>query len=149
VELADLRRQDGASMNEEQSDQQDDLRQDQRDGQLLTAMVQQPHGGAIQKGGNRRPKEPTAADVRALCRKRFYRLVPAANRKARKAEKDADQLRAMELLARYGMGDTVSLSDLRLALSATMDVLDEVLPTDLAVAVKQRLGPIWLRVWAA
>lgn len=98
-----------------------------------TALVRQEHGGELHRG-NARPLQPTPNDVRNLCRKRVYQLIPTLNRialnkedkrkkAARGPEKTADQLRAIEVLMRGAADDTISATDVRRALRGFSDAI--------------------------
>jgi hypothetical protein len=123
-----------------------------------TGLVQQAHGGAINRG-NMRPADPTPSEVRQLARKRFYQVIPQLNRIARNRNRKtkngqpkrsfrvADQIRAAALLAQQGMSESVNLSDVREALRGTRQAIIDTCPPELASVLIERIAPYWLRVW--
>jgi hypothetical protein len=94
-------------------------------GEVRTSVLMtRENGGALQSGGAVRPRNPTPNDVKDLCRKRVYQLIPELNRIGKNKpskrkdgpNKVADQLRAIEILMRGATDDAISASDLRRAL---------------------------------
>jgi hypothetical protein len=58
----------------------------------------------------------------------------------------ADRIRALDVLARYGLSGpqgTIDISDVRERLTATLEVVRELLPPEQARAVVDRMRPIW------
>lgn len=87
-------------------------------------LVRQPHGGALKRGGTHpRPGRPPGA-IRAECRADFEKarpeLLKLALSKAKKT-RDADRLRAIELLGRFGLDETINRSDVAAALQGTLE----------------------------
>lgn len=117
-------------MSDEQANGPNDSTDDALTGDVHDApretLVPQKHGGALAGPGNYRPKNPTPSDVRELWRKRLYQIIPEVNRIARNKptkrkpkpgpNKVSDQLRAIEIMMRGAIDDTISVSDFRRAM---------------------------------
>jgi hypothetical protein len=113
--------------------------------------VHQSHGGAIRRGNQRRLKDPTPADVRARSRKAYYSTIPKLARIARnqvtrgkRKYKVSDQLRAADILGRYGNDDRISATDLREALHGMTDDIRGFLPPEQADALLGLIAPRFL-----
>lgn len=113
-------------------------------------LVRQAHGGALKRGGTHpRPGRP-ASHVRADCRADFdkvrARLVTIALSDAKKW-KGVDILKAIELLGRFGLDETVSRSDVAAALQGTLEDLRSFLSPLLAeeqiLALLSLIRPRW------
>lgn len=127
-------------------------------------LVPQPHGGSIYQGPPRRPVAGPgrpASELRRMSRKGFEERLPELERIARKGIRESDRLRAIDILARYGLGEakhydgelvrklaeavrsTFSQVDPRVhvALAAVRDVLgDHELTGSLETAIREALG---------
>lgn len=106
------------------------------------------HGGTLRRGGTNRggPGRPPSA-IRAACREKFDKLIPKLNSIARaKKSKDADKVRAIDVLGKYGMGQAVSIEDVKACLRQTTEEIREFLPADQAEVLLGRIRPIWLNL---
>ena len=98
--------------------------------------VPQVHGGALMRGGDPRPANPTPADVSAMARKRLYKVIPQLNRiamnkprreskskraKLKRPHSTANQLRAIAELRMIAYEDRVPMSALSEALMGMTD----------------------------
>lgn len=121
-------------------------------GKSRRAPVPQPHGGALVPAAGRGPapgapnagRPPSA--VRALLRESFAARVPLAEAIADDAALPAaERLRALDLLARYGLGTTreVSTEEVRARLSDTIAAVRQLLPESHAETLLTRLREIW------
>lgn len=116
------------------------------------APIPQPHGGALVPGAGRGPKpgapnagRPPAA-VRALLRESFAARLPLAEAIADDPKLfPADRLRALDMLARYGLGTTreVSVEDVKDRLTATIAAVREVVPAPHAEQLIALLREVW------
>lgn len=113
------------------------------------ALVPQPHGGALRHGslpGN--PPGPGAppSELRARLRGSLEQRVRVVEEIADRADaSDADRLRAIDLLARYGLGTTreLSVEHVRGKLAETLQAIRESLPQDQAEALIGKLRWVW------
>jgi hypothetical protein len=133
----------------------------------------QPHGGALLAGGlpgNRGGPGAPPSVVRERARTAFHQRIPvleqiadgqltvairqrcpgcgheptpAATEVIAREVRPADQVAAMRELGRVGMGERISVEDVRIRLTETVTTIREVLPPTLAEAVIDRLDPIW------
>jgi hypothetical protein len=115
-------------------------------------LIPQPHGGALRPGAGRGPKKGAAnagrppSAVRAVLRESFADRVPLLERIADDDTAPmAERLRALEVLARYGLGtaDGIDLHEVRERLRATVDAIRTTLPDDVAAPLLWRLRAIW------
>lgn len=116
------------------------------------APVPQPHGGALVPGAGRGPaagapnagRPPSA--VRALLRESFAVRVPLAEALADDPTLSAaDRLRALDLLARYGLGTTreLSVEDVKERLAATIAAVRALVPASHAESLLIKLREVW------
>lgn len=114
--------------------------------------IPQPHGGALVPGAGRGPQpgapnagRPPAA-VRALLRESFAARLPLAEAIADNHKlSPADRLRALDLLARYGLGTTreISVEDVKERLSATVAAVRALVPAPYAEPLLSKLRKVW------
>jgi hypothetical protein len=108
-----------------------------------TALVRQGHGGAIRTKGNPQNHNPTPNDVRSKSRKEFYTVIPRIARIAKNVAKKGkkpkhttiEQLRAADILGKYGNDDRISAADLREACRGMASDIRDFLPQDQADAL--------------
>ena len=111
-------------------------------------LIPQPHGGALRNGGTNRggPGRPPS-EIRAACRADFDalrgKLVAIA--RSRKA-KDVDKVRAINVLGKYGLAETLSAADVNHALEQTVAEIVEFMGRDGAGGLLARIAPIWLQI---
>jgi hypothetical protein len=115
-----------------------------------TALVKraQPHGGALNSGGtpgNRGSTGRPPSAIRAAARAGFDAMLPTLTKIARATKsKDADRIRAIDVLGKYGMDQAVSVADVRECLRQTTEEIREYLPPDQAETLLGRIRPIWM-----
>jgi hypothetical protein len=120
----------------------------------LPALVLQPHGGAIYRGGvpgNKGGRPPSV--LRDALRRDLASLLPmlrriASGRAPRKGDpvpSMADRLKAVEVMARYGIGAVVELSaeHVQDRLHRTLDAIVRALPAEQADPLIRELKAIW------
>lgn len=120
-------------------------------------MVRQSHGGMLKRGGNHGNKGGrTPSVIKARLRKDFYEVMPLLKEFARAKGKDADgkpidleikmadRIRAIDVLAKHGLDQAVTLTDVREALRQTREVIGEFLPREQADALWSSIIPFWL-----
>jgi hypothetical protein len=113
------------------------------------AMVRQSHGGALRNGGTNRggPGRPPSK-LRAICRKmagtRLQVLGEISSKKSN--AKNADKIRAIDVLLRYGMDRSIDIADVRDALHEMSELAYEMLPKEQADAFLAACGPIFKRL---
>jgi hypothetical protein len=135
------------------SDERNDA-SDEQPSTESTGMVRQRHGGKLHRGGNARPTEPTPNDVRVLCRKRYYQVIPALSRIARNQSmrpakgakpkrtfRVSDQIAAARTLAQYGMDQNISAADVREFLRGIDEDIRRFLPKEQADALLSMIAP--------
>lgn len=113
------------------------------------ATVPARNGGRLLAGGRpgNRGGGRTPSEIRRTCREKFDKLVPKLDRIARaKLSKDSDRVRAIEVLGKYGMGQAVSVEDVKACLRQTTEEIREFLPPDQAEVLLGRIRPIWLNL---
>lgn len=131
---------------------------DVRDGPMPVAA---PNGGALMRGGNVRPFNPTPADVSALARKRVYQLIPKLVRIGLNAPKRvtkgknkgklsgkppysvANQIKAIAELRLLAQDRMLSEAQVRDRLMQLVDKTYQVLPPELAKAYLKEIGPLF------
>lgn len=64
----------------------------------------------------------------------------------RKTSKNADRIRAIDVLGKYGMDATVRVADVKHALRETQRELYDFLPRDQADALLAKIRPHWLAI---
>ena len=116
----------------------------------LPALVPQPHGGALYSGGmpghtggSGRPRSALRARLRGSLEARVSVLEEIAD----SPDADpADRIRAVDVLARYGLGAAtdVTVDQVRERLGRTVALLRDRLPVELAGAIIQEMRGIWL-----
>ena len=138
---------------------------------LTPEMRPQPHGGALRVGGTNRggPGRPPN-EIRQALREAFANRLPVltgfadgavtiplrstcpkCGHEPDEAESvpvipDGDQrLKAMDLLAKYGLGTTkeISVDDVRGRLERTYEAMIEEMPTEMFERVSDRMRDIW------
>lgn len=116
------------------------------------APIPQPHGGALVPGAGCGPapgapnagRPPSA--VRSLLRESFAARIPLAEAIADDAgQSAADRLRALDLLARYGVGAArdITVEEVRDRLARTIATVRAAVPPELADPLLTRLREIW------
>lgn len=106
-------------------------------------------GGTLRRGnpGNKGGRGRAPSEIRAACREKFDKLLPKLDRIARaKTSKDSDKVRAIDVLGKYGMDQSVSLVDVKACLRQTTEEIREFLPPDQAEVLLGRIRPIWLNL---
>jgi hypothetical protein len=99
-------------------------------------------------GGKKGRSGRLPSDIRKALRKSFDRrrrsVLEAIADGRIEGTTPADRLRAMELMAKYGLSEPsgMPVADVRDKVAATLDVI-RTLPPDLAQRVVDRLRPIW------
>jgi hypothetical protein len=116
----------------------------------LPALVPQPHGGALycsgvpgHVGGSGRPPSALRERLRGSLEARVSVLEEIAD----SPEADpADRIRAVDVLARYGLGaaSDVTVDQVRERLGRTVALIRDRLPADLAGGIIQEMRGIWL-----
>jgi hypothetical protein len=113
-------------------------------------LVRQEHGGAIRRGSKKGntpgPGRPPSA-IRATARMMFDERLPvlsdiAGNRKA----KGSDRIRAIDVLGRIGLEQSISIADVRAALELTGAEIRGMLPPDQAEQLIARIRVHWMRL---
>lgn len=113
------------------------------------ALIPQPHGGALRPGGQPGNAGGTGrppSEVRATARMMFDERIPAlANIADREDTASADRIRALDLLAKVGLGGTtISIEEIRERLTAQMKAIHQHLGAD-APALIEKLREVWKR----
>lgn len=106
------------------------------------------NGGTLRRGGINRggPGRPPSA-IRAACREDFDNLRPLLGKIAkRKSSKNADRIRAIDVLGKYGMDATVRVADVKHALRETQRELYDFFPREQADAIMAKIRPHWLAI---
>jgi hypothetical protein len=110
----------------------------------------QPHGGALNRGGTPgnaggTGRPPSA--IRATAREEFDKLLPRIVRIARaKSTRDADRIRAVDMLGKYGMDQALSVADVRAALEQTVGEIRAMLPGEQADTLVARIRAHWMKL---
>ena len=114
------------------------------------ALVDQPHGGAIRRGalprtnagGTGRPPSAIRERLRGSFDQRIEVLEEIADDPM---QTPADRTRAIDLLAKYGLGTLkeVSTEDVRDKLRETISLIRAELPRDHAENLLERMRTIW------
>lgn len=112
------------------------------------AKVPQPHGGALNRGGtpgNRggpgRPPAKLRAQLRRIAATRIPVLASISHR--RSTAKDADKIRAIDVILKYGLDRNISVADLRHALRDMSELAYQMFDKEQADAFLQACGPIF------
>jgi hypothetical protein len=114
-------------------------------------LIPQSHGGALWSGGvpghdgrGGRPPSLLRARLRGSLDERVAVVEEIADDPEASA---ADRIRAVDLLARYGLGAdaTVSTEDVRERLKASVELITAMLPAGLSRDVVLRLREVWTR----
>lgn len=112
-----------------------------------TAMVPQPHGGALLAGGvpgNAGGPGVPPSVVRRRARESYYDRIPKLEKIADARTTPArDVIAAIRELGRVGMGGSVSPDDVRERMARTIDVIREELDEETAVRVLLRVRAVW------
>lgn len=112
------------------------------------SLVVPPHGrGAIkhgsQPGGPPGPGRPPSA-IRHIAREAFADRIPILTRIADKDEaKDADRIRAVETLGKFGLNKQIDVDDVNTRLRSTLDLLER----ELGAEHYRRLYPLLKEIW--
>lgn len=114
------------------------------------ALVPQPHGGAIRRGsqagntpGTGRP--PSEVSARALGS--FDQRIPVLEGIADNPEAaDADRIKAVDKLGKYGFGEGISRADVRAALSDTVDAIRRAVDPDTADELLTTIKAFWKKL---
>ena len=110
------------------------------------ALIPQPHGGALRNGGtNRGGTGRPPSEIRQRLRGSFADRIKILEEIADKAEANQDRIRALDILAKYGLGTTKELTveHVQDKLKATLAVISDSLPPDQAEAIIQKLEAVW------
>lgn len=116
----------------------------------VPAIAQRPgkNGGRLRSGnpGNAGGGRPPY-QIRRSCREDFdelrAKLVTIA--RSRKA-KDADRIRAIDVLGRYGLGEHIDRGDVQKAVEMTAKEIRRFLPEEMAEALLSIIAPTWREV---
>lgn len=114
------------------------------------AVVQQAHGGALQvgnpgnAGGSGRPSSALRERLRGSLERRVQVLEEIADDPE---ADDADRIRAIDVLAKYGLGTLreLSVEDVRDRLRQTINIIRGSLPPERVRAVLTELREVWIR----
>jgi hypothetical protein len=114
----------------------------------VATMMPARNGGALRKGsakGNTPGTGRPPSALRAIAREGFAETLPIVKRiaKSRKA-KDADRIRAADVLGKYGMSTPVTIDDVRERIRQQNDEIREYLSAEQAETLISRLRAIWL-----
>lgn len=116
-------------------------------GKLKPAPVRESNGGLLRIGnpGNVGGPGRPPSDIRAQLRGSFVERIDQLERIADGGQGVYPQLRALDVMAKYGLGTTseVTLDDVRGRLARTLDTIRAVLPAAQAERVISALKPIW------
>lgn len=113
----------------------------------LPPLVPQPHGGAIRRGGtpgNRGGGVPSV--LRARLRGSLKKRVRIAEQIADDPESlPVDRLRALDFLARYGLGllQELSVEQVRERVRRTLEAIWDALPAEQAAPIIDTLRRVW------
>lgn len=115
-------------------------------------MVRQAHGGMLKRGGRNPNSGRTPSALKARLRRDFFSVAPLlkefAEGKTRKGEdldiKMADRIRAIDVMAKHGLDQAVTLTDVREALRQTREIIGEHLDRERADALWSQIIPFWL-----
>jgi hypothetical protein len=111
-------------------------------------LVPQPHGGALRNGGTNKggPGRP-ASEVIARALGSFDERIPVLEEIAdNAAAADADRIRAVDKLAKYGLVDGISRADVRAALSDTVDAIRRVMGPDGVDELLAEIRGFWTKL---
>jgi hypothetical protein len=116
----------------------------------LPELIPQPHGGALlsggtpgQKGGPGAPPSVLRSRLQGSLAERIKLLEAIADDPTTPPR---DRIRAIDVLARYGLGvaaGELTTEDIRERLSKTLDVIRHELSPDEAEHLMRRIEPIW------
>lgn len=112
-------------------------------------LVPQPHGGALYAGGvpgnpgGSKPPSALRARLRGSLNDRVKVLEEIADDAAATA---SDRIRAVDVLAKYGLGAATDLSvdQVRGKLQQTVDLIRERVPVSLAEPLLEEMKGVWL-----
>ena len=110
-------------------------------------LIPQPHGGALRNGGPNRGgvgRPPSA--IRERLRGSFDQRIEVLEEIADDPmQTPADRTRAIDLLAKYGLGTTkeITVEHVRDKLQDTIALIREQLPRDQAEPLLERMRTIW------
>jgi len=110
------------------------------------ALIPQPHGGALRYGGtNRGGTGRPPSEIRQRLRGSFADRIKILEEIADKAEANQDRIRALDILAKYGLGTTKELTveHVQDKLKATLAVISDSLPPDQAESIISKLEAVW------
>lgn len=115
----------------------------------LPALTPQPHGGALYSGGvpghigaGGRPRSV----LRQRLRGSFEERIPVLEGIADDPTADCqDRIRAVDVLAKYGVGTVreLSVDEVRERLHTTVEIIRETLAPAVAESLLSRLKPVW------
>ena len=111
----------------------------------------QSHGGALRTGnvGNRGGPGRPPSKLRSICRQMAGRRLSILGEISSKKSKasNADKIRAVDVLLRYGMGDgSINVADVRSCLREQSEILYERLDADTANALNAAFREIWAKL---
>jgi len=112
-------------------------------------LIPQPHGGALRAGGTRGHAPPPGrppSELRERLRGSFDERVKVLEEIADdSAASSSDRIRAIDLLAKYGLGALQGVPDevIEAKLVATADVIEALVPEGVAETVLDKLRSIW------
>lgn len=113
-------------------------------------LVVQPHGGALWGKDHRGRKVVPGtgrppSEIRKRLRGSFDERVKVLEEIADSSDDDGDRIKAIDLLAKYGLGTVqeVSVEDVRDRLTRTVAEIRGALTEEQANVVLERIRPIW------
>jgi hypothetical protein len=109
-------------------------------------MVPQPHGGALKVGnpGNRGGTGRPPSEIRQRLRGAFEDRIPILEDIADSATASAsDRMKAVDLMAKYGLGKEVSAEDVRMKLGETLDLLRRELDPETYARITKQMREVW------
>ena len=117
-----------------------------KSGKKSGELVAQPHGGAIRNGsepGNTPGTGRPPSEVKRRALKAFdEKALPVLEDLAVTAAKDKDKIAAAAVLAKTGLSDAVSKTEVRKALAATLEDIRKLVP-DRADIILASVRPHW------
>lgn len=99
-------------------------------------------GGTKGNKGGRRPSE-----LRQIAREQLDKRLPLLSTFARsRKESTRDRIKAIEVLAKIGLEESIAVADVRRALDATGELIRDRLPHDIADQLIDDIRAIWMKV---
>jgi hypothetical protein len=111
------------------------------------SLVPSPTGRGMLRHGSKKgntpgPGRPPSA-IREALRASFDKRITILEEIADGGEQDSDRLKAVDILAKYGLGKDVSVEDVKSRLAQTLDIIDEECDGERAARIRERLRPVW------